>query len=96
MEYKHGIVCPACGKGKLIITFDPLEFSYRGHDQIFEGFDSFKCDLCPESFLNKRHSSELEIMLKVLREVIDKKSEDDAKVTWTLIRMEADENVKSN
>ncbi len=91
MEYKHGIVCPACGKGKLIITFDPLEFSYRGHDQILEGFESFRCDLCPESFLSEEHSSEVELILKVLREVLDNKSEDAPKVTWTVTRMEGDD-----
>ena len=95
MEYRHGMLCPACVKGRLMITLDPLEFSYRGNEQILEGFESFRCDVCPESFLSKEHSLEVELILKVLREVLDNKSEDDPKVTWTVTRMEAD-SVKSN
>lgn len=99
MEYKHGMLCPACTKGKLLITLDPLEFKYRGHEQIFEGYESFKCDLCPESFLSKKYSSEIEMILRVLRNEIDEKSDDVSddisKVVWTITRLETDD-VKPN
>lgn len=95
MEYKHGMLCPACSKGKLVITFDPLDFEYKGHKQVFEGWESFRCDLCPESFLDRRYSSEIEEILKVIRAVINEKSEDDPKIILTITRLEMD-NVKSN
>ena len=95
MEYKHGMSCPACVEGKLLLTLDPLEFEYKGHHQVFEGYDSFRCDLCSESFLSKRFSSEIEEFLKIIRAVVDEKSDDDPKIILTITRMEAD-NVKSN
>jgi YgiT-type zinc finger domain-containing protein len=91
MEYKHGMICPACTKGKLFITLDPLEFDYKGHIQVFEGYESFKCDLCIESFLSGGFSSEIEVILKVIREVIDGKPEDAPKIILTITRMETDD-----
>jgi len=95
MEYKHGMLCPVCLKGRLLLTIDPINFTYKGHEQVFEGYESFKCDVCPESFLDKKYSSEIEVILKVIREVIDEKPEDAPKIILTITRMEVD-GVKSN
>lgn len=95
MEYKHGMSCPACVEGKLLLTLNHLNFEYKGHQQVFVGYESFRCDLCSESFLSKGFSSEIEEFLKAIRAAIDEKSDDDPKIILTITRMEAD-GVKSN
>lgn len=92
MYYNQGDRCPVCSKGKLEATLDPLEFSYKGHTTVFEGFVSFKCGVCSESLLNKMESEVTEVILKALRDIWDKKPDDERdKYTWTVTKMKEDD-----
>lgn len=71
MEFKEGMKCLICESGTLSPKEKALEFEYKDNKTVIPGRQMFECDLCGESFLNKKDEKELELLLSDARRQID-------------------------
>jgi len=68
IEFRDGMLCPACVNGNLTGRKLDLPWKFGKHKTVFEDATVFNCDNCPESFFDKETNDRV---FNWVEEVID-------------------------